>query len=92
MSSTSVSAKTNVGASEKFCVVCGAGSHRTDWVNKTTVSGKDFVACDQHTKEEFNKAITAASITTKTPSSSKPKDDQSEAKPSATVTSVVGKS
>jgi hypothetical protein len=36
-----------------YCVVCGAGSHRDDWF---IVSG-DYVACDFHTPEQFNKAI-----------------------------------
>jgi hypothetical protein len=44
---------------ERFCVVCGMGSHRTDWLKQKG----DFVACDSHSDEEFAKAITA-----KTPS------------------------
>lgn len=36
----------------KVCVVCGAGSHRKDWIN---VSG-DEVACDFHTKEDIARA------------------------------------
>jgi hypothetical protein len=39
----------------KACVVCGAESHRDDWIN---VSG-DHVDCDNHSKDEVNKAISA---------------------------------
>lgn len=35
---------------ERFCVVCGMGSHRTDWANRTP-------ACDQHSKEEVAAAL-----------------------------------
>jgi hypothetical protein len=47
----------------RFCVVCGNGSHRKDWVNK---SG-NFVACDHHTKDEFSKALTEAVKKTEAP-------------------------
>jgi hypothetical protein len=40
----------------KTCVVCGAGSHRTDWINK---SGNE-VACDSHSKDEVARAIVKA--------------------------------
>jgi hypothetical protein len=43
-------------AALQTCVVCGAGSHRTDWINK---SG-NFVACDSHSKDEVAKAAAAA--------------------------------
>jgi hypothetical protein len=43
-------------AALQTCVVCGAGSHRTDWINK---SG-GFVACDSHSKDEVAKAVAAA--------------------------------
>lgn len=43
-------------ASVKYCIICGQGSHRTDWRN---VSG-NLVACDHHSKEEFAKAVGAA--------------------------------
>lgn len=53
--------KENIVALEegvKLCVVCGNGSHRTDWKN-VSKDGK-FVACDNHTAQEFNAAIKAA--------------------------------
>lgn len=40
----------------KYCVVCGGGSHRTNWVLK---SG-NFVACDSHSKDEFLAAMKKA--------------------------------
>ncbi len=40
----------------KFCVVCGAGSHRGDWINKTG----NFVACDFHSKDELAVAVAKA--------------------------------
>jgi hypothetical protein len=41
---------------EKACIVCGKGSHRTDWINK----GEDYVACDNHTPAEIKKALDAS--------------------------------
>lgn len=38
---------------ERFCVVCGAGSHRSDWINKLG----DYVACDSHSKQELADAV-----------------------------------
>lgn len=38
---------------EHYCVVCGQGSLREDWV------GKDNPACDFHAKEEVDYAIKA---------------------------------
>ena len=38
------------------CVVCGQGSDRTDWINK---SG-NFVACDNHSSGEVARAIAKA--------------------------------
>lgn len=35
---------------ERFCVVCGMGSHRTDWANRTP-------ACDNHSKAEVDAAL-----------------------------------
>jgi hypothetical protein len=35
------------------CVVCGQGSNRTDWINK---SG-NFVACDSHSSGEVARAV-----------------------------------
>lgn len=52
----SVGAKV-VDSGVRYCVVCGNGSHRTDWVRK---SG-DSVACDFHSDAEFQKAIAARS-------------------------------
>lgn len=49
----------------KICVVCGAASHRTDWINK---SG-NFVACDSHSKDEVAKAVAQA---TKAPATQAP--------------------
>ena len=40
----------------RFCVVCGMGSDRTDWINK---SG-NFVACDNHSKDEVPRAVAKA--------------------------------
>jgi hypothetical protein len=42
----------------QYCVVCGNGSHRTDWKNASK-DGK-FVACDSHSSTEFAAAIKAA--------------------------------
>lgn len=39
-------------AGVQYCVVCGAGSHRTDWKNKV---GK-YVACDSHAANEVKDA------------------------------------
>jgi hypothetical protein len=39
---------------EKFCAVCGLGSHRADWQDK------DVVACDGHSKNEVAKAVQAS--------------------------------
>lgn len=39
----------------KYCVVCGMGSHRLDWIRK---SG-NYVACDRHSDAEMQKAISA---------------------------------
>lgn len=36
---------------EKFCVVCKAGSHRSDW------QAKEFPACDGHSASEVAAAI-----------------------------------
>lgn len=51
--------KPAANSTEQYCVVCGAGSHRADWANK---SGQ-YVACDDHTTEEVQKAI--AEVTAK---------------------------
>jgi hypothetical protein len=51
---------------EKFCVVCGLGSHRTDWQDK------DVVACDGHSKDEVAKAVQASKTQTPAPSASTP--------------------
>ncbi len=40
----------------KTCVVCGAASHRGDWINK---SG-DYVACDSHSTEQLANAVKKA--------------------------------
>ena len=40
----------------RICVVCGQGSHRTDWINK---SG-NFVACDNHSSGEVARAVAKA--------------------------------
>ena len=40
----------------QFCVVCGTGSDRTDWINK---SG-NFVACDSHLGAEIARAVAKA--------------------------------
>lgn len=43
----------SVSPSEKFCVVCGAGSHRLDWQDKKNPS------CDSHSQAEVMKAVSA---------------------------------
>lgn len=35
---------------ERKCVVCGVGSHRTDWANRTP-------ACDHHSEAEVREAL-----------------------------------
>jgi hypothetical protein len=35
----------------KYCIVCGAGSHRDDWASK------DAPFCDTHTKAEVDAAL-----------------------------------
>lgn len=40
------------------CILCGTGSHRTDW--KFSSNDGKFVACDHHSKLEFDKAVAAA--------------------------------
>jgi hypothetical protein len=54
----------------KACVVCGAASHREDWINKQG----NFVACDSHTPAKFQRAVTAvqAKGSTKPPASTAP--------------------
>lgn len=42
----------------KICVVCGQGSHRTDWIKK---SG-NFVACDNHSDTEITQAVAKATV------------------------------
>ncbi len=37
----------------QYCVVCGTGSTRTDWISKQD----GFVACDRHSKVEVTQAI-----------------------------------
>ncbi len=38
-------------AVEKFCVVCGQGSHRLDW------QSRDNPACDTHSTDEVKAAL-----------------------------------
>lgn len=38
---------------EKFCIVCGIGSHRLDWQDKAQP------ACDSHSAAEIQAAIAA---------------------------------
>lgn len=40
---------------ERFCVVCGAGSHRLDW------QSRDNPSCDSHTQAEVAAALQAKS-------------------------------
>lgn len=49
-----------VAPQEKFCVVCGQGSHRTDWKNKFAVGATGYVACDSHDEKSVKQAITDA--------------------------------
>lgn len=42
------------------CVVCGAASHRTDWINK----GNGYVACDNHTPAQITTATQAKAAPT----------------------------
>ena len=50
----------------KVCVVCGQGSTRTDWINK---SG-NFVACDSHLGAEIARAVAKAQATPVAPAAS----------------------
>ncbi len=44
-----------------YCVVCGMGSHRTDWIKKSAPADKfQYVACDFHTDKEVADAVKAA--------------------------------
>lgn len=43
-----------MASEEKFCVVCGAGSHRDDWAKQAGP-----VACDSHSKDEVAAAVKA---------------------------------
>lgn len=36
---------------EKFCIVCGQGSHRLDW------QSRDNPSCDSHSPEEVKAAL-----------------------------------
>jgi hypothetical protein len=47
-------------AEEQKCVVCGQGSHRSDWVKTATVGGKKFVACDNHVQADVDAAAKKA--------------------------------
>lgn len=63
----------------KACVVCGAASHRDDWINKQG----DFVACDSHAPAEFQRAIAAVQSkgSTKPPASTAPPTGQGASTP-----------
>lgn len=37
---------------QRYCVVCGMGSHRADWIAK-----QGPVACDSHSKAEVDAAL-----------------------------------
>lgn len=52
----------------KVCVVCGAASHRVDWINKQG----GFVACDSHSAGEFQRAIAVLQQATPAPASTTP--------------------
>lgn len=43
-------------AVEKFCVVCGIGSHRIDWQDAAQP------ACDKHSEAEVAKAVSDAAV------------------------------
>lgn len=47
--------KVNDPAVALHCVVCDAGSHRTDWQKKDLAAG--WVACDRHSDEEIRDAV-----------------------------------
>lgn len=44
----------------QYCVVCGMGSHRKDWIKKAAVGGKVYVACDSHSQSDVQAAAVAA--------------------------------
>lgn len=46
---------------EKACIVCGMGSHRTDWKTTGTLpTGDSYVACDSHSAKEVSAVIAKA--------------------------------
>lgn len=45
---------------ERTCVVCGAKSHRVNWVHEKIVKDTKYVACDKHSAAEFDKAVAGA--------------------------------
>jgi hypothetical protein len=47
-------------ASEQRCVVCGMGSHRSDWVKTVVIDGVKYVACDKHDQKDVVAAATKA--------------------------------
>lgn len=54
-----------LSAELRNCVVCGLGSHRTDWVRRAKVGNVLYVACDSHTDQELMAAVNAATVKAK---------------------------
>lgn len=48
-------ASSTLGLVERKCVVCGQGSHRSDWADKANP------ACDSHSEEEVRAATSSKS-------------------------------
>jgi NMD protein affecting ribosome stability and mRNA decay len=53
-------AKAPLSSELRKCVVCGNGSHRTDWIQRYSVGETLYVACDYHTDKECEIAINKA--------------------------------
>jgi len=51
---------------EKYCIVCGQGSHRLDW------QSRDNPSCDQHSPSEVQAALAKLKPSPPAPATSKP--------------------
>jgi hypothetical protein len=56
MANTAATPENTPSNAQKACVVCGLGSHRSDWLKK---SG-EYVACDHHTQAEIDEHVAIA--------------------------------
>lgn len=63
---------------ELFCVVCGQGSHRTDWAIMKQEGEQLFVACDFHPEDVVAAAI-EAKLAELLPASEEPQAQEAEA-------------